>query len=299
MVISSTLHGESGSLHWRETALDDALKIMDAFRACQMGVYKDGSFTSWRPADSLTFPLPEGHSFTVTEPFNLRLSGGMEYGQKVELGMVAQMGALRVRFAIELRAPHDVLPRIHYRTNVYQGRAVSIERGSQSVGFPLASVPAPSLVARYGAGSETALSDFMYSNGVADYIRAAVALLDARGAETLRAYQTAKAAATFPLPTRAEIDAAAESMRAAYAAKAGGLRTGTLHQTAALEMPAARADRALAEKHWARYAEDHGIVTTYRKTFDHYAWACDWLDRAGLLVDTVDGKPAKYGAAWY
>ena len=86
--------------------------------------------------------------------YAMRLSGGLGYSQNVEIDWTVDLAGVMVRFAVELKGPHDVLPRISYRTEDFKGRAVSIMRGTEQVQFPLgAQIP---LAARYGAGSETA-----------------------------------------------------------------------------------------------------------------------------------------------
>jgi hypothetical protein len=218
----------------------------------------------------------------------------MEYGQQVTIKWWSMFDSLRIRFNARLVGPRDVIPRIEYRTNQYQGRAVSIVANLQNAVFPIGD--APRKVARYAAGSDTALSHQLFSGGVEQYVRDAVDVLNKRGAVTLAAYKAARAAQCYAMPSRASIEIRASQIVEKY--RNTHLRSGTLLQTAALETDAAVEDRGIAEKHWGRYAEEHGL-NAGRYGFDHYTWACAWLERCGLLVDVVDGKACKYGATWY
>lgn len=295
MTIAHALYGSVGSLNWNEMSFDDALRIMRAFPAVPAGIYRDGSFTSFRPAASLVFPLKDGHRFDQSsEPYAMRISGGLGYGQKVAIEWTADLAGVSVRFSIELKGPHDVLPRISFEANQWQGTAVSIKRETERVVVPLGgTIP---LVARYSAGSDTALRDCLFVGPeVVRYIERAVEYLDARDRETREAYEHAKDASPVVLPLRAEVDALAETLREHYDREK--LRAGTLRQFAALQMPAALVDRDVAEKHWPRYAEEHGIDRG-RYGFDHYSWACGWLARLDLLTDEYNGGPYKYGSAW-
>lgn len=251
MVIVHELYGSLGSLHWRALSFDDALAIMRAFPAVPAGMYRDERSASFRPTGSLMFPLQEGFRFDEhAEGYAMRLSGGLEYGQKCELNWTASLAGTLVRFSVELRGGPDVLPRITCRTDMYQGRPVSIVRESERFIFPLGGEPVRG--ALYGSGSRMAFRSPLYvGHSVVDYVERAVAYLDEKGRETAAAYERAKAEANISIPTRAEIDAFAETIRENW--KADRLRPGTLRQTAAMEMPAAKASRELAEHHWPRF----------------------------------------------
>jgi hypothetical protein len=295
MTLAHSLYGSVGSLHWKDMAFDDALAIMRAFPAVPAGIYRDGSTVSFRPTSSLQFPLKEGHKYQeMTEAYAMRLSGGLGYGQKTEIDWTADLDGVLVRFAIDLKGGYEVMPRISFATENYQHEAVSIRRETEKAHFPLGgSIP---LAARYGAGSKTALRSCLYVGPeVVRYVERAVDHLNAKERETRAAYERAKAASPVELPSRTEIDALAETLAEVYGREK--LRAGTLRQYAALKTPAAEADRAMAEKHWPRYAEENGIGREGHG-FDYYTWACRWLERVDLLTDEHAGEPYRYGSKW-
>lgn len=233
-----------------------------------------------------------------TDGCQLHISQGIEYGPTVSVQWACTMGGLCVEIHAELRNS-QYIPRLHARCNEWQGRIVSIDGSTARVIYPFGDTAGLQSV-RYAQSSNTAYPSFLIwgnrePSGMLRYIDSIAAECLRIGADSFRAYLE---------------DKARGNIRAEPGRSMPGMCAGSPAQTAALSSDAALQDRGLAEKHWSAYVKDSSPEqwpTGYpdvssRGYFDHYAWACKYLQSVGLLEDPgfirKNGKPYKYGTAW-
>jgi hypothetical protein len=268
-----------------EGAADDAAAILARFPPVPMGYFKDGSTSAVYPLD---YPMSDRYTLHVEgDGPTLNLDGGHGYGLNVKLTWYADVGDRRVHFQFELKGAH--LPRIHPGRTVTVGDTFLRYEGTDTVHWdPQTGSPADFV--RYGRGSPTALQHFVFYVGVSEWLDSLVELLNNEQRETRAAYAAALVS-VGSTPPRAATAAECDALRAVYGRE--HLRAGTLLQYATLRTPTAEAWQGIASAHWPRFAEAQGIETR-QSYFDHYAWACWYLDGAGVLKD--DGY--KYGSAW-
>lgn len=277
----------AGTLSFDDIAPDDALAMLEAFPPVACDYMRDGNTSTVRPSDCLADRYTVAGS---SDGVLMSLDGGLGYGQTVKVQWWTERDGMRVELNAKLTGSR--LPRIAPgRAVTFQHSVIRFE-GQDNLVWPKDAQPDGLAFIRYARGSETAYQHFLVYRGVADWLRTVAALADAEGRETRAAYEAARALVTeAPRVATAE---EVEARRAVYEMEK--LRAGTLLQFATLATPTAQEWMRLAEKHWPRFAEAHGLeVSKYRPGFDHYAATCWYLTEAGVITD--EGR--KYGAAWY
>ena len=301
------------SLHFRDVAPDELAALLIAFSPIPRAEYKHRGSRNFRPGD-----VPEdAEEVRECDGLEITISGGTGF-DTFRASWSAMVGDVNARFWCDLRRVSFLSPRTHRRAVTVQHQFIRYE-GATELHWPdkgaLFNDVAPDaglFVRMYGSGSDQSHGDArIRGRDVLALVRAWEAECNRRGAETRAAFLAAYAPIDYgnALPSHDEIAAFAEGMRATYEAKRGGLRAGTLMQTAALETPHALADKAVAEKHWPMYAAHHEIETR-QNYFDRFAWACAYLRRVGLyevpVTDEmraeakggINGDVYRYGARW-
>lgn len=281
-----TLYGRAGSLSYKDQTPEDVRGLLAKFPPVASGVFRGRDGTSYRMESSI--PADEADKYAPNpDAVALKMDGGLSYGTTVRVEWFAELAPdLIVEFQCELRPIYQVVPQ--YRARIRETAAGSyIEAGSDTVYFPLEKTTREAAV-RYAAGdSRTSYRPRIFT-GARAMVEAWAAELDRLGIESRAAYERDKAAGGV-MPSEYRVESY-DSQK---------LRAGTRAQHDSLNSPAALLDRGLASKHWRCYAAEHGLDAG-RYGFDHYAWACAWLARRGLLIDQngPNGKPHKYGSAW-
>lgn len=304
--------GTIASLHFRDVAPDELAALLVAFPAIPRAEFKHRGSRSFRPGE-----VPEdAEEVRECDGVEIDVTGGKGF-DTFRASWSAMVGDVNTRFWCDLRRVQFLSPRTHRRAVTMNHTFIRYE-GATSLHWPdngaLFNDVAPDaglFVRMYGSGSDQSHGDArIRGRDVLALVRAWEAECNRRGEVTRAAFLAAYAdAEALGLPSADDIAAAAEAMRAEYDAKRGGLRAGTLEQTAALATPHALADKAVAEKHWPPYAERFGIETR-QSYFEHYAWACEWLKRCGMYAVPVtdamraeakggiDGDVYRYGHRW-
>lgn len=305
--------GTIASLHFRDVPPDELAALLAAFPPIPRTEFKHRGSRSFRPG-----AVPEdAEDVRECDGVEIALSAGAGYSS-VRADWSAMVGDVCTRFWCELRPVSFLTPRTHRRAVEFGGNFLRFE-GPTTLHWPdkgelfnRVSCEAGLFVRMYSAGSDQAHNDCrIRGDDVLALVREWEAEANRRGEVTRAAFLAAYAPLDYgnALPTLDAIAAHAETMRAAYDAQRGGLRAGTLMQTAALDCAYAKADKAVAEKHWSAYAAHHDIETG-RGYFDHYAWACAFLRRVGLyevpVTDAmreeakggINGDVYTYGARW-
>ena len=310
--------GTIASLHFRNVGPDELVALLAAFPPIPRAEYKHRGSRCFRPG-----AVPEdAEDVKECDGLEFSLSNGKGYGS-LRAHWSAMVGDVNTRFWLDVRRVSFLHPQSRRRAVTVAGQFVRFEGPTtmhwpdQAALFNRVADTAGIFVRTYAPGSDQSHAD-MHIRG-----RDVIALAKAwgeecnkSGAETKAAFLSAYAPLGYgnALPSLADVEAFAETMRAEYDAKAGGLRAGTLMQTAALAMPYAESDKAIAQAHWLPYAEHHGIkVSDYQTYFDHFGWACAYLQRIGLYEVPVtdemrkqatggiaaDVKTYKYGHRWF
>lgn len=304
--------GTIASLHFRDVAPDELTALLVAFPPIPRTEYKHRGCRNFKPG-----VVPDdAEDVRECDGVEIDVTGGEGF-ETFRASWSAMVGDVNTRFWCELRRVHFIHPRTHRRAVMHGSIFVRFE-GPTSLHWPDNGAlfndvahDAGLFVRMYGAATDKAHGDARIRGGdVLALVRAWEAECNRRGEITRAAFEAAYAS-VGDAPTHADIAAHAETMREAYNAKRGGLRAGTLMQTAALDTAHALADKAAAQNHWTAYAERHGIETR-QSYFEHFAWACAYLERVGLYVVPVtdemreqatggiadDVKTYKYGARW-
>lgn len=304
--------GTIASLHFRDVPPDELAALLTAFPAIPRAEFKHRGSRNFRPGE-----VPEdAEDVRECDGVEIAISGGKGF-DTFRASWSAMVGDVNTRVWCDLRRVPFLAPRTHRRVVTMNNTFIRYE-GATELNWPgngaLFNSVAPDaglFVRMYASGSDQSHGDArIRGRDMLALARAWEAECDRRGEVTRAAFNAAHAQAAAPgLPTADDIADAVEAMRADYDAKRGGLRAGTLEQTAALATPHALADKAVAEKHWRPYAERFEIETR-QSYFDHYAWACKWLERCGLyevpVTDAmradakggIDGDVYRYGARW-
>lgn len=305
--------GTIASLHFRDVPPDELAALLVAFPPIPRAEFKHRGSRSFRPGE-----VPEdAEEVRECDGVEIDISGGKGY-DTFRASWSAMVGDVNTRFWCDLRRVSFLSPRTYRRAVTMAGNFLRYEGATElhwpdkGALFNDVRADADLFVRMYGSGSDQSHGDARIRGGdVLALVRAWEAECTRRGEVTQAAFLAAYAPLDYgnALPSHDEIAAFAETMRAAYEAKRGGLRAGTLMQTAALESAHALADKAVAEKHWPAYAAHHEIET--RQTyFEHYAWACAYLRRVGLYAVPVtdemraeakggiNGDVYTYGARW-
>lgn len=302
--------GTIASLHYRDVPPDELAALLVAFPPIPRAEFKHRGSRSFRPGD-----VPEdAEDVRECDGAEITVSGG-EGHDTLRASWSAMVGDVNTRFWCDLRRVSFLHPRTYRRAVMVAHQFLRFE-GPTSLVWPdngaLFNSVSGLFVRMYGPGSDKAHGDArIRGDDVLALVREWEAECNRRGEATKAAFLAAYAPLDYgnALPSHADIAAFAETIRAAYEEKRGGLRAGTLMQTAALENAHAVADRAIAEKHWPAYAEHHGIKTR-QGYFEHYAWACAYLKRVDLYAVPVtdamraeatggiEGDVYTYGARW-
>lgn len=309
--------GTIASLHFRNVGPDELVALVTAFPPVPCAEYRHRGSRCFRPGVA-----PEdAEDVRECDGFEVSIRCGEGY-PSLRAHWTAMVGDVHTRFWIELRRVQFLHPTTHRRAVTVAGQFLRYE-GATTLHWPdqgaLFNDVAPDsglFVRTYDSGSDQSHGDVrIRGRDMLALLRAWEDECNKRGAETKAAFLAAYGPLDYgnKLPSIADVEAFAEKMRAEYDAKRGGLRAGTLMQTAALAMPYAESDKAVAEKHWLHYAEHHGLeVSEYRSYFDHFAWACAYLQRIGLYEVPVtdemreqatggiaaDVMTYKYGHRW-
>lgn len=276
------LYGAIGSLSFKDIAPDAAVRLLAAFPPMDCARYRDGNTSTVCPIDKA------GERYTWADDSDgvlLRLDGGHGYGQRVKVEWWTTLGGTCLHIEAELCGPY--LPRIvPGRTVTVAGEFIRYE-GTDSVQWgPIDAPPGP--FTRYARGSGNALQNFVFFNGVRDWLARVADKLDEEARETQASYE--RASRNMEAPRQARPDEI-EAHRAAY--EGASLRPGTLLQAATLATDTATAAEAIARAHWRVFCRVHGIATRYNY-FDWHAFACWYLKAAGCHVD----GGYTYGSAW-
>lgn len=288
---SKGIYGDCATLSFKDVGPDDLVQLMWAFPAIPRVNYSHAGTRYFHPEGAQK--MPAGVLPVHCDGYEIEISGGHGY-DSFRASWSAMVGDVQTHFRADLRRVHYLHPRAHRRVVEFQGQFLRFE-GPASLVWPKDS-PQSGQWQAYGYCTE----------GSGDFrIRGAnvLALAESWEAEANRRNDETKAAfertyvGIVGFPTAESVTRTAEKIRATYEAKKGGLRAGTLEQTAALETSEALADKAVAEKHWKAYAEQHGIESS-QSYFDHYAWACAMLKRCDLYEVQLNGKAYRYGTAW-
>lgn len=312
------IYGDRASLSFRDIGPDTLAEMMRAFPAIPCVTYSHNRTRYFHPEGARE--IPEGVDVTRTDGFEVCISGsrGADYShEELRADWSALVGDVQTSFRVELRRVSFLHPRTSRRAVLILGHTFSRYEGAASLVWPQefnadeAMRRAGVFAQSYAAGDHSSGDFRLRGRDVLALVSAWEAEANRRGAETRAAFLAAYAGAQA-MPSPDDIRAAVARIAPDYAARKGGLRAGTLEQTAALDTPHAHASRAVAEKHWPAFAEYHGIAA--RQTwFDHYAWACDFLKRCDLYrVPVTDAMRAEatggiaadvqeitYGARWF
>ncbi len=296
--------GVSDSVGWmafRELTFEQVAQMMRDYPALPMVKWRD----SQRRVTGMTVEgRAKGDTREETDGFKLEIAQGVNYGPMVQIQWETSLGGVIVGVRAEL-APSQMRPSISVQTSVVCGEVVAVRGSTAEVHYPFGDTAGLRHV-RYQQSGKLDYPHFLIygvpaghpgspNGGMMRYVDSVVAELERRGAESMAAYLKDKESGHLiaDLP------------------RAGGMTTsaGSPAQEAALQSDAARRDRGLAEKHWRAYCQDSKPEEWPKKPdlerqgwFDHYAWACKWLQREGLYRDpnflTKDGKPYAYGTRW-
>lgn len=305
--------GTIAALHFKDVAPDELTALILAFPPIPRAEYKHRGSRSFLPGDVPS----DAEEVTPCDGLEISTSTGRGFNS-LRASWSANVGEVNTRFWCTIKTLHYLHPRTHRHAITRNGEFLRYE-GATTVIWPddgklfndLKS-DAGLFVRIYGSGSNQSHGDaHIRGRNVLALVQAWEAEANRRGEATKAAFLAAYAPLDYgnALPSLEMIEAHAETMRASYAAKAGGLRAGTLMQTAALDMDYAQTDRAVAEKHWIAYAEHYDLEKS-RGYFDHFAWACAYLERVGLYtVPVTDAMRSeakggiakdsyKYGERW-
>lgn len=276
------LYGAAGSVSFKDTAPDEALRMLAAFPPIACGLYRDGNTSTVAPIGAA------GERYTLakeSDGITLRLDGGHGYGQRVKLDWYTDANGVRLHMTAELVGSY--MPRIQPGRAVHRGDTFIRYEGTDSLAWQNMG-PASADFVRYGRGSPTALQQFTVYSHVREWLEAVAAKLDAEQRETLASYTRASAGLSAPrIATAAECEALADW----YGRQS--LRAGTLLQSATMQSDTAKAWEQVARDHWRQFARAHGIEAG-RYGFDHYGFTLWYLTRAECLTD----NGYKYGSAW-
>lgn len=285
------LYGSDGSITWEDMTPGDAVSIMEAFPPVPSGLVKTYS-TGYKPESAYkddekpTAKPGCGYTFRVD-----KYAGH----DSVKAEWYAEVDGELLHLTIQFRQIWGVLPRIAARvtTAPYTGDVVKVENCRIEWGVE---PPSQLNVIRYASGGMQYFNPFLVwgdrcdreeNSPIVETVREWARVCYEKRENSRRAYLEDKATGLPPA-----VDNSKPYER-------DTLRAGTKAQWEALHTEEALKDRALAEKHWKMYAEDNNIETR-QGYFDHYAWACSWLERHNLNPDPngPEGKPYKYGSAW-
>jgi hypothetical protein len=287
----------------KDVTPDSALALL---RACPptsgMYHYRGNGTAGFRKAEHDKRGPVVGETVTPADGVTMSVSRTANYPTQTLIEWDVTLGEVPLSMRVEMRNIHGTTPEITGRVTCYNDGETIAKIEHQRLELPLGHGIGVQ-VQTYGSGSAKQWNSYVIwghpgSGAVQNTLQAMADKLDEQGRMTLAAYAADKAraeAGTLPL-----MDADGEKP---YALQS--LRAGTRAQFDALRTSAALIDKSLAAKHWPRYADDHGIKTT-QGYFDHYGWACAYLERVGLLRDPgliikcTDGKARayKYGSAW-
>jgi len=295
IIHTSKLYGKIGTLAFKDVIPQDALALLDTFPPVPTVHHYDGTYKTIRPAVA----AKEGATVTPIDGAVIRMDGGPEYGQKTKLEWVADFDGELIELDVELRAVHEVIPRIGARVTYYpEGRVKRVEECNTN--FPIAKDLPKLKEIRYSRGTEQSFNSFVcYGERVGD-VRKHVA---AWAAECFRRKRNSRAAYEAALASPPVV----EYHGVPYEREP--LKGGTKRQWECLHTPVALSDQEIAKQHWQEYAADTRNIpaacpvqpSEYDKFFSYYVWAAAWLFRHGLLDDdqhVTNGKPYRYGSAW-
>lgn len=303
--------GDLGTLHYRDVAPDELRALLEAFEPIPRKEFKSRGSRSFRPgelpADAAEVRECDGLEITVS---------GSQHGRQLRASWSAMVGDIQTGFYVDVRPVHFLHPYTSRRAVTVANQFVRYE-GATSLNWPdkgalynSVAGDAALFVRMYGGSDQSHADCHIRGGDVLALVRAWEDEANKRGEATRAAFEEAfKSAQALGLPSADDIRAQADKMRDDYAKQK--TRAGTLEQAATLQTPHALADKAIAEKHWKPYADRFGIENS-RDYFEHYAWACAYLDRCGMLsVPVTDemreqatgGIPAdwtayRYGTRW-
>ena len=284
------LYGAEGNYGWEKVTPEDALTIMQAFPPVASVLDHDGG-TGVHPADQ----KPNSTKREPASGYTLRIDQISGYDVQLKLewytelsGDLQNWAALttnRVRMSLELVNLWGITPRL--RARITRVHDVITRISDTQIEWPIPPAREVQRV-RYSQVDHRSYHMFLVWSptdaGMLETVGKWAQAAYKRREESRKAYEEDKAAGLAPEP---EADPYEGS---------GKLRAGTKAQYECLNTEEARKDAALARKHWRMYAEEHGIEST-QGYFDHFRWACAWLERHNLLTDP-NANGYKYGSAW-
>jgi hypothetical protein len=286
----------------RDVTPDSALALLRACPPAPMFHYRGTGVAGFRKTEHAKGVFDPAETVTPAAGVTMRMDRTNDYPTQTLIEWDAVVEGQPLSMRIDLRPLHNITPHVTGRVTCYNDGETIAKIEHQRLELPQGRGIGVQ-VQTYGSGSAKQWNSYVIwghpgSGAVQNTLQAMADKLDEQGRMTLAAYAADKAraeAGTLPL-----MDADGEKP---YALQS--LRAGTRAQFDALHTSAALIDKSLAAKHWPRYADDHGIKTT-QGYFDHYGWACAYLERVGLLRDPgllIMGKDGKaqdylYGSAW-
>lgn len=287
----------------KDATPDAALALL---RACpptsDMYHYHKNGTAGFRKTEHAKGVFDPAETVTPAAGVTMRMDRTNDYPTQTLIEWDAVVEGQPLSMRIDLRPLHNITPHVTGRVTCYNDGETIAKIEHQRLELPQGRGIGVQ-VQTYGSGSAKQWNSYVIwghpgSGAVQNTLQAMADKLDEQGRMTLAAYAADKARAEAGTLPPADTDG-----EKPYALQS--LRAGTRAQFDALRTSAALIDKSLAAKHWPRYADDHGIKTT-QGYFDHYGWACAYLERVGLLRDPgliikcTDGKARayKYGSAW-
>lgn len=292
--------GATGSLHFRNVAPDEFAELLAAFPPIPRTEFKSRGCRSFRvgelPDDATEASECDGVDISVN-------GGGRDHGGSVRACWIADVGAVRVRFNIELRHVHFLHPRASRRAVMHGGHTFIRYEGPTVCNWPDSGTALHASgchVRTYGAVSDQYVGDVHVRGNVIELARLWREECDARNAETRAAYERARDATGEQRITPEELAALVASSAGHYARQT--MRAGSPRQHAALSSPQYAATLELARAHWLAWCADNGVtLPEHSQYFSDHTVAQTFLARHDLLTDAEfmhNGKPYAYGSAW-
>lgn len=284
------LFGAVGSYAFKNATPEQCAELLAAFPPVPSAIVKTQLWTSFRPSDYVDPKLGGGENIKSTEP----VPGGAairldrtQMGSRSKVEWWTMLAGELVGLDVELATLHGITPSMTAHVEWDNRRQHIVQVSNAAPEFPIK--PAlPLAHIRYTAGGVQYFPHILIHGNVAAYIEQLAGYCYSQRRASKKAYQEDKCTGLPPVGAQRPYD------------EQGKFKAGTREQFDCLNSEPARCDRALAEKHWAHYAEDYGIEST-QGYFDYYAWACAYLKRQGLyeVPDPRDpSKAYKYGHAW-
>ena len=296
LLVVHALYGRVASLNfssgnWPNSGVDVGLvmQLAEAFPPVDAALCKGTQWTSWMSTGYFRQQLekPEGQiKFTeIREESPVIMTVERLDGRHtLKVHWIADLDGLLVEFCVEVSRPRGA-PMIDAVTRYHNDILVEVRNQRLVLSGDLSGRVMPKYI-QYASGGSTSFGQrLLYGGQVVTLLQHMARLDDGYHQAALEAYNHDKLNGLEP---------------AEASTSSGNMHAGSKAQRAELDSLGARRDRALAQKHWALYAKEHGLERG-QYGFDYHAWAKNWLAKAGLQPDPNylrDGKPYSYGSAW-